>query len=351
VSNAGIPTKTLRETALYITGFRRREVYGLRLTLDPDATLAQLRTRTARVIETMTDAVRQNLERHGVQFIRGGARLGLERTVHVSVDSGQDRVLQGDVVLIATGSRPARLPGVPFHDPDVDDSESAFEIDRPFGSVVVVGGGAVGCEYASIFTALGMDVTLVDSGGRLLPFLDSEISELLARAFTSMGMRLVLGGGRAAVSRDENGLCVSLASGEEIRPDKVLFASGRVGNTEGLGLEEAGVRVDERNRIVVDERFQTTADRVYAAGDVVGPPGLASVSMEQGRLPPATRSGSRSRRPWTRCRRSACTRCRRQPWWGSPRRVPSHEASTTRWGGGGSPTTRAPRSRGPPTGS
>jgi NAD(P) transhydrogenase len=284
VSNAGIPTKTLRETALYITGFRRREVYGLRLTLDPDATLAQLRTRTARVIETMTDAVRQNLERHGVQFIRGGARLGLERTVHVSVDSGQDRVLQGDVVLIATGSRPARLPGVPFHDPDVDDSESAFEIDRPFGSVVVVGGGAVGCEYASIFTALGMDVTLVDSGGRLLPFLDSEISELLARAFTGMGMRLVLGGGRAAVSRDENGLCVSLASGEEIRPDKVLFASGRVGNTEGLGLEEAGVRVDERNRIVVDERFQTTADRVYAAGDVVGPPGLASVSMEQGRV-------------------------------------------------------------------
>ncbi len=284
MSNAGIPTKTLRETALYITGFRRREVYGLRLTLDPDATLAQLRTRTARVIETMTDAVRQNLERHGVQFIRGGARLGLERTVHVSVDSGQDRVLQGDVVLIATGSRPARLPGVPFHDPDVDDSESAFEIDRPFGSVVVVGGGAVGCEYASIFTALGMDVTLVDSGGRLLPFLDSEISELLARAFTGMGMRLVLGGGRAAVSRDENGLCVSLASGEEIRPDKVLFASGRVGNTEGLGLEEAGVRVDERNRIVVDERFQTTADRVYAAGDVVGPPGLASVSMEQGRV-------------------------------------------------------------------
>jgi NAD(P) transhydrogenase len=284
VSNAGIPTKTLRETALYITGFRRREVYGLRLTLDPDATLAQLRTRTARVIETMTDAVRQNLERHGVQFVRGGARLGLERTVHVSVDSGQDRVLQGDVVLIATGSRPARLPGVPFHDPDVDDSESAFEIDRPFGSVVVVGGGAVGCEYASIFTALGMDVTLVDSGGRLLPFLDSEISELLARAFTGMGMRLVLGGGRAAVSRDENGLCVSLASGEEIRPDKVLFASGRVGNTEGLGLEEAGVRVDERNRIVVDERFQTTADRVYAAGDVVGPPGLASVSMEQGRV-------------------------------------------------------------------
>src|SRR2546425_1231500 len=120
VSNAGIPTKTLRETALYITGFRRREGYGLRLTLDPDATRPQLTTRTAQVIETMTAAVRQTLERHAVQFVRGTARLSPARTVHVTADSGQERVLRGDVVLIATGSRPARLPGVPFHDPDVD---------------------------------------------------------------------------------------------------------------------------------------------------------------------------------------------------------------------------------------
>jgi NAD(P) transhydrogenase len=284
VSNAGIPTKTLRETALYVTGFRRREVYGLRLTLDPEATLAQLRTRTAEVIETMTDGVRQNLERHDIQFVHGVARLGSDRTVHVTVPGGQEQVLRGDVVLIATGSRPARLRGVPFDDPDVDDSETAFAIDRPFDSLVVVGGGAVGCEYASIFTAIGVQVTLVDSGGRLLPFLDAEISELLAEAFSGMGMRLVLGGGRAAVARDEKGLVVTLGSGEEIRPDKVLFASGRAGNTEDLGLNEAGVQIDDRNRIVVDDTFRTTAERIYAAGDVIGPPGLASVSMEQGRV-------------------------------------------------------------------
>jgi NAD(P) transhydrogenase len=284
VSNAGIPTKTLRETALYITGFRRREAYGLRLTLDPEATLAQLRSRTVQVIETMTDAVRRNLERHGIQFVCGGARLGSDRTVHVTGNAGEERVLHSDVLLIATGSRPARLPGVPFDDPDVDDSESVFEIDRLFGSRVVVGGGVVGCEYASIFTALGVEVTLVDSGGRLLPFLDAEISQLLAEAFSGMGMRLVLGGGRAAVARDEKGLIVTLASGEEIRPDKVLFASGRAGNTESLGLEEAGVQVDDRNRIVVDDSFRTTAEWIYAAGDVIGSPGLASVSMEQGRV-------------------------------------------------------------------
>jgi NAD(P) transhydrogenase len=284
VSNAGIPTKTLRETAMYITGFRRREVYGLRLTLDPEATFAQLRTRTAQVIETMTEAVRVNLERHAVEFVRGRARLGAARTVHVTRDGGHERVLHGGVVLIATGSRPARPPNIPFDDRDVHDSTTVLEIDRPFGSIVVVGGGAVGCEYASIFTALGIEVTLVASGRSLLPFLDAEISELLAQAFSGMGLRLVLGGGRAAVTRDEEGLRVTLASGEHIRPDKVLFASGRSGNTEGLGLEEAGVQIDDHNRIVVDESFRTGADWVFAAGDVIGPPALASVSMEQGRV-------------------------------------------------------------------
>ena len=282
--NAEIPSKTLRETALYITGFRRREVYGLGLTLDPDATVAQLRARTAEVIEAMTDAVRRNLERHAIEFVRGSARLGPDRTVHVTLAAGQERALQGDVVLIATGSRPFRPRDMPFDDPDVHDSETVLDIDRPFTSLVVVGGGAVGCEYASIFTALGVKVTLVDSGERILSFLDAEISELLAQVFSGMGMRLVLGGGRAAVGRDDNGLSCTLASGEEIRPDKVLFASGRVGNTEDLGLEEAGVQVDSRNRIVVDETFRTTAESIYAAGDVIGPPALASVSMEQGRV-------------------------------------------------------------------
>jgi NAD(P) transhydrogenase len=284
VRNAEIPSKTLRETALYVTGFRRREVYGLGLTLDPKATVAHLRARTAQVIEAMTDAVRRNLESHAIEFIRGSARLGPDRTVYVTLDDGTERVLDGDVLLIATGSRPFHPPNIPFDDSDVHDSETVLDIDRPFTSLVVVGGGAVGCEYASIFTALGVDVTLVDAGERILPFLDAEISELLARVFSGVGMRLVLGAGRAAVGRDDHGLTCTLASGEEIRPDKVLFASGRVGNTEGLGLEEAGVEIDARNRIVVDETFRTTAESIYAAGDVVGPPALASVSMEQGRV-------------------------------------------------------------------
>ena len=284
VQNGEIPSKTLRETALYVTGFRRREVYGLGLTLDPEATVARLRARTSNVIETMTDEVRSNLDRHAIELVHGVGSLGPDRTVHVTLEDGGARELRGRIVLIATGSRPLRPESVPFDDPDVYDSESVLDIDRPFDSLVVIGGGAVGCEYASIFTALGVEVTLVDSGERVLSFFDLEISELLASAFSGMGMRLVLGGGRALVSRDEEGLKCTLATDEEIRPDKVLFASGRVGNIEGLGLREAGVQVDDRNRIVVDQEFRTTAESIYAAGDVVGPPALASVSMEQGRV-------------------------------------------------------------------
>jgi NAD(P) transhydrogenase len=127
-------------------------------------------------------------------------------------------------------------------------------------------------------------VTLVAADGRLLSFLDGEISDLLAQAFSDMGMRVVLGAGKAAVTRDGEAVRITLASGEHITPDKVLFAAGRAGNTEDLGLEEVGVQVDERRRIVVDETFRTSAEWVYAAGDVIGPPALASVSMEQGRV-------------------------------------------------------------------
>jgi NAD(P) transhydrogenase len=284
VSNAGIPTKTLRETALYITGFRRRDVYGVHLQLDAEATIERLRSRTTNVVRTMTESVRRNVERHGIRLIHGTARLQSPDSVVVEMGDGPNRVLDADVILIATGSRPFRPAEIPFDDPDVYDSETIMAVDRPLYNTVVVGGGAVGCEYASIFTALGMEVTVIDRADRLLPFLDAEMSELLARYFRDAGMRVLLNAGRASVERDSKGLKVELASGEVIRPREVLFAAGRVGNTEGLGLEEAGVELDARKRIVVDARFRTTVEGIYAAGDVVGPPALASVSMEQGRV-------------------------------------------------------------------
>jgi NAD(P) transhydrogenase len=147
----------------------------------------------------------------------------------------------------------------------------------------VIGGGVIGCEYASIFRALGSEVVLINNAPRLVPFLDDDVTNGLAAAFRAEGVELVLDAGRASVDRDGEGLRVEVA-GRVWRPDAVLFAAGRVGNTEGIGLRDAGVDVDDRGYVVVDEKFRTTAPGVYAAGDVVGPPQLASVSMEQGRV-------------------------------------------------------------------
>ncbi|CAN5757963.1 Si-specific NAD(P)(+) transhydrogenase [soil metagenome] len=283
VGNAGIPTKTLRETALYITGFQRRDVYGLGLSLAPDCAIDHLRARTSEVVATMEERVRRNVQRHGIELVRGKARLGDARSVTVAGQDGERR-LRADRIIIATGSRPFHPPGIDFGDPDIHDSESLLAVREPFGSLVVLGGGPVGCEYASIFTALGVDVTLVDRAPRLVGFLDHEVSGGLADIFEGMGMTLMLGQGLADVGRAGGRLTVTLPDGRDLHPDKTLVASGRGGDNEGLGLEDAGVALDARGRVMVDERFQTTVDGVYAAGDVIGPPALASVSMEQGRV-------------------------------------------------------------------
>jgi NAD(P) transhydrogenase len=284
-----IPTKTLREAALYVTGFRKRDIYGLRVELDPTAVYAALRKRTSEVISTMAALVRENLDRHGVEVIRARARLAGNGVVTV----GSQRLL-ADNILIATGSRPFHPPGIPFDDPDVLDAEGLLEIESPPESFVIVGGGAIGCEHASIFTALGSHVTLVDRGQRLLSYVDAELSCLRGATFADLGMKLALGRAISTVTRDEAGLQVVLDDGTILRPEKVLVASGRSGNTEDLGLEEAGVLVNERGQVVVDASFRTTAAGVFAAGDVIGSPALASAAMEQGRVAAAAAIGVNS---------------------------------------------------------
>jgi NAD(P) transhydrogenase len=277
-----IPTKTLREAALYVTGFRKRDIYGVSLALDRQEIFSALRGRTNQVIDTMAASVRENLERHGVDLIHGRARLDGAGNVVVS-GAGPGRRLHGDVIIIATGSRPYRPPGIPFDDPDVLDAEGVLGIEEAPDRVVVIGGGAIGCEHASIYTALGCHVHLLDRAERLLSYVDAELADLLARIFAGMGMDVRLGESFRSIERDAHGLRVVLSDGSGIRPDKVLVSSGRVGNSDGMGLEPAGVKVDERGRIIVDEHFQTSAAGIYAVGDVIGPPALASTAMEQGR--------------------------------------------------------------------
>ena len=284
MSGGVVSSKTMREAALYLTGFRHRDVYDVGLDLTPEVATDHLRRRTDTVVQMIVEHATENMRRHGVDRVNGRATLGAGRSVVVHSPGTEPRTLTADVIIITTGSRPFHPPGIPFDDPDVLDSDAAALVDHPLRSLVVVGGGAVGCEFASIFTALGADVVLVDSGTRLLPFMDAEISDELTAVFRRMGMRVVQGAGRASAARTDAGLQVELATGETLQPEKVIFAAGRVGNTDGLGLEEAGVATDERGRIIVDEHFRTTADGIYAAGDVIGPPALGSVSMEQARV-------------------------------------------------------------------
>ena len=194
----------------------------------------------------MSQAVVENLARHDIELVAGRARLGPNRTVTVTPATGEpDRVLAADVVLIATGSRPFHPPGIPFDDPDVLDSETARDLDRPMRSLVVVGGGAVACEYASIFMALGAEVTLVDRGARLLPFLDAECSAVMAECFQASGMKVLPETAVASMTRDAEGLAVRTDRDAVLRPEKVILAAGRVGNTEDLGLADVGVDTDD----------------------------------------------------------------------------------------------------------
>lgn len=283
--NAWVPSKTLREAALYLTGFRHRDVYeGLNLDLDPTFAVNRLRARSQLVIGTITDEVRSNIDAHGIELVRGEAQLAPGRTVRVKTANGTTRDLQAEAILIASGSRPYHPPEINFEDADVVDSATVLDIDQPVRSLVIIGGGAVGCEYASIFRALGTEVTLVDSRTHLVPVLDRDVSDGLAAALQRIGVQVILQAGRVSVTRDGDGIAVAVPGTGVLRPDKVLYAVGRVGNTEELALDQVAVAVDDHGRIKVDGCYRTSAPGIYAAGDVIGPPALASVSMEQARV-------------------------------------------------------------------
>jgi NAD(P) transhydrogenase len=282
-TTGGAPTKTLREAALYLTGFRDRALYGVTVAAPPDVVWPEISARTRSVCALLQQVVAQNLAQHHVDYLHGAARLGPHHTVLVETPGGAVETLSAGVILIATGSRPLHPAGIPFEDPDVCDSEEIFKLNRVPSHLFIVGAGAVGVEFATIFAALGAHVTLSDMADRLLPTMDGEITRRMAEHLRHGGVNVVLGAGTQSIARVDGALQVTLANGASFHPDAVLFAAGRTANTDDLGLEAAGVQLDQRGRIIVDAQYQTTADGIYAAGDVLSP-SLASIAMEQGRL-------------------------------------------------------------------
>jgi NAD(P) transhydrogenase len=283
VHTGTLPSKTLRETALYLSGYRSRELYGVAVHLDPLATLQHLMSRKNEIAEAESRAFRENFARHKVEYVHGRGRLVDPHTVAITSSGGERRV-SGEFILIATGSKPFRPDDMDFTDPWIHDSDEILTIETLPTSMIILGAGVIGCEYACMFAALGCKITLVDSRPEILPFLDLEIVSRLRQAIDKMGIELVQNQRWKGARRVDGGIEATLDDGRVLKAQQLLYAAGRSGCSQGLGLEAIGVKVDKRGYITVDEHFRTNVPHVLAAGDIVGFPALASVSMEQGRV-------------------------------------------------------------------
>ena len=284
VNTGTVPSKTLRESALYFSGLRQRGLYGIDYSLREGLTVQGFMHRKDAVVSAERLKIASNLAAHKIELIAGAAHFENSHTVIAVDQDGTPRSLYGEAILIATGSKPHRPPEIPFDDMTIFDSDSILRMDRLPKSMIVVGGGVIGCEYASIFTAMGVEVTLVDGRERLLPFLDAEISELLRARLACLGLTFCFQERVQETTRVTGGVRMVLASGKTVEAETALLAAGRRGAVEGLGLERAGLTINQRGNLDVNNHYQTHVRHIYAAGDVIGFPALASTSMEQGRV-------------------------------------------------------------------
>jgi len=286
VNTGTIPSKTLREAVLYLTGMNQRELYGASYRVKERITPADLLSRTHHVIGKEVEVVRSQLMRNGIELYTGHASFVDEHTIRVEDPSRAERItVSGRYVVIATGTTPARPDGVDFDNERVLDSDQILELKSLPSSMVVVGAGVIGIEYASMFAALGTKVTVVERRDSMLEFCDVEIVDSLRFHLRDLAVTFRFGEEVTAVDVGATGTVTTLASGKQIPADTVMYSAGRQGQTESLELAKAGLEADARGRIFVDDKtYQTKVEHIYAVGDVIGFPALAATSMEQGRL-------------------------------------------------------------------
>jgi NAD(P) transhydrogenase len=285
VNTGTIPSKTLRETALYFSGLRQRGLYGVDLSIKQNITIADFMHRERAVIESEWSLIAENIEKHGIVTIQGSARIIDAFTVEITRYGLETRRVTGNIILVATGSSPMSPIGYAIDGEIVVDSDSLLTLQRIPSSMIVVGGGVIGCEYACIFAALGVRVTLVNERARLLEHLGTDVSDALRQSMTAKLGISVHGEVEVRDVSVENGRAIVTLSDDIILvADCLLVSTGRVGNSSDLGLSEVGVETNERGFIQVDSHYRTTVPTIYAAGDVIGYPALASTSMEQARV-------------------------------------------------------------------
>ncbi|MEO8764650.1 MAG: FAD-dependent oxidoreductase [Ginsengibacter sp.] len=284
VNTGGLASKTLRETVLYYTGIRQRGLYDHDYSLRENMNIGSFMHRKQNVVRCQWDIVSQNLLRHNIEVIHGTARLKNKNTVIVGSAPDYEEDLHADVILIATGSSPLRPGNIPFTPNVIYDSDEILKMSRIPRSMLVLGGGAIGTEYSSIFTAMGVEVTLLEPHDRILGFLDAEIVKRLTMRLEQLGLRFLFNDPVINMETQDGNVQITLQSGATHTFETALIAVGRRSNIENLGLEEVGVALGERGLVKVNEKYQTNVPNIYAAGDVIGFPALASTSMEQARV-------------------------------------------------------------------
>jgi NAD(P) transhydrogenase len=284
-----IPSKTLREAVLDLSGYRSRGFYGASYTVKQHITVQDLVSRTDKVILNELDVIRHQLMRNDVDVLVAEASFAGPDSVRLeSVTGSASRVVKARKMVIAVGTETTREPHIPFDGKQIFTSDDILQLDRLPRTLAVVGAGVIGCEYASIFAALGVRVTLVDKRDRLLPFVDAEITDTLCHHLREnrATLRLNESVSNLEIIEDDQGprVRLHLDSGKTILAEKALYSVGRTGATASLNLGSAGLAADGRGRLPVDEHHRTENPNIYAVGDVIGFPALASTSMEQGRL-------------------------------------------------------------------
>ncbi len=282
INTGTIPSKTLREAVLYLTGMHQRDMYGASYRVKHDITIADLTARTQHVIGREIEVIRSQLQRNHVDLLNGSAAF---QDPHTMVVTGPDRTtVTAAKIVLAPGTQPARPAQVEFDDRRVVDSDGILHLDKIPNSMVVVGAGVIGIEYASMFAALGTRVTVVDQRPSMLEFCDEEIVESLRFHLRDLAVAFRFGETVEKVQIGDSGTVTTLSSGKRIAAETVMYSAGRQGAIDALQLANAELDADRRGKIAVDEFYRTVQPHIYAVGDVIGFPALASTSMEQGRL-------------------------------------------------------------------
>ncbi len=285
VHTGTIPSKTLRETVLNLTGFRERGFYGSAFRARGVIGAADLTERLGKTLGFEVDGLEHQFNRNGVRILHGHGRFVGPHTIEIAMAAGETRQVTADKVLIAVGTLPRRPDGVPFDGRQVLDSDEIITLDHVPRSLTVIGAGVIGVEYATIFSALDVKVTLVENRDTFLDFIDREIIDELTHELRDRGVALRTGSKVDSITLENGKVVVRLDGGRVVRSEMLMYAAGRQVTVDGLGLEMLGIKVDNRGRIAVDpDTFQTEVSHIYAAGDAIGFPSLASTSLEQGRI-------------------------------------------------------------------